>query len=385
LNMPNPVLPQALAAQPGAYELLMAELQKAQPVPRPMFTPEQAGSRVRNNEAMVGLGMLGQLSGDQQMGAVGGQVFRQALGDRSERVTNRGIQDPLTGETSVDPEFARQEAESRRGKILEKALQFEDQRQRAIERAQQASATEAERSQRAMEVAQLRADTQQSVAAMRAGSAADTRSTRDELAATKLQIEQERLRGIQEKRIMSANKVKELADSAHNKASTMIANLDRAEKMVGPMTTGLLGAASRNVPMTQAYDLNKLMDTIKAGIGFGELQQMRIESPTGGALGQVAIRELEMLQAVLGNLDTAQSPATLKDNIDEIRTRYQNIQKALGGYRPERHYEVPATDIAPPPVAAPPGAGDPIAGVSAQPQRVRRRLGPDGKLIPVGQ
>lgn len=127
--------PQALGAQqPSAYELLLAELQKQQPTPRPAFTPEQQRQRVEGNNSQIGLGLLGQLSGDRQMSPVGAGVFKQALGARDERTTNRGIQDPLTGETAIDPEYATQQHEARRGKILEQALRFEDQRERARER-----------------------------------------------------------------------------------------------------------------------------------------------------------------------------------------------------------------------------------------------------------
>lgn len=372
--MPQSVLPKALA-QPGAYELLMAELQQQQAPPRPMFTPQQAAARVRGNNDLVGLGILGQLSGDQQMTGVGSHVFKQALGDRQERLTNRGIQDPLTGEVAVDPEYARQSQEDRRGKVLEQALRFEDQRQRAQERAELTAATEAERSQRAMDVAAMRA--QGTATANQVGLA------RLDLIRAQTEAAQQRVSDARQKRMLSANKVKELADSARTKAEAMIKNLNDAEKMVGPGTTGLLGAASRNVPMTPAYDLNKLVDTIKAGIGFGELQQMRLESPTGGALGQVAVQELNYLQSTLGNLDTGQSPDRIKKNIRTIRQHYERIAKAMGEYKPEAHYEDPAISAPAGVPGASPGVPPAPGAASSTAPRRRLRMDASGNLVPV--
>ena len=67
----------------------------------------------------------------------------------------------------------------------------------------------------------------------------------------------------------------------------------------------LLGSGKNRI------DALSLATTIKSSIGFDRLQQMREESPTGGALGQVSELELVTLQATLGSLDLNQS----KENI----------------------------------------------------------------------
>ena len=54
---------------------------------------------------------------------------------------------------------------------------------------------------------------------------------------------------------------------------------------------------------TEARNLSKTIETVSATIGFDRLQRMRDESPTGGALGQVAVQELEALRATMGSLD----------------------------------------------------------------------------------
>jgi len=94
-------------------------------------------------------------------------------------------------------------------------------------------------------------------------------------------------------------------------------------------TTGLPGAVIGKVPGTDAYDLRADVGTIKANIGFAELQAMREASPTGGALGQVAVQELNALQSVIADLDPNQSPAVVRQNLRMAREHYANWRRTL--------------------------------------------------------
>jgi hypothetical protein len=73
--------------------------------------------------------------------------------------------------------------------------------------------------------------------------------------------------------------------------------------------------------------------TLKANLGFDRLQQMREASPTGGALGQVAVQELEALQASVGSLEVGQSQSELKRNLDKIDKHYKAWLAAVQGAR----------------------------------------------------
>ena len=97
----------------------------------------------------------------------------------------------------------------------------------------------------------------------------------------------------------------------------------------GYFTAGIGSVGLRNIPGTAAYDLRKKVDEIKANIGFAELQAMREASPTGGALGQVAVQELEMLQSVLGSLDTGQSPGQLSAALNKVHKHYDNWRRTV--------------------------------------------------------
>jgi hypothetical protein len=102
--------------------------------------------------------------------------------------------------------------------------------------------------------------------------------------------------------------------------------IEEAKKLVGPTTAGY-GANLSGVQGTDAANLAAKLQTITANIGFEQLQKMRDESPTGGALGQVAVQELEALQAVLGSVKQGQSPTQLKASLDKVATTIRNFEK----------------------------------------------------------
>lgn len=95
------------------------------------------------------------------------------------------------------------------------------------------------------------------------------------------------------------------------------------------------GSKLSDLPETEARNFQATLDTIKANLGFAELQSMKETSPTGGALGQVTEREIAFLQAVEGNLDAAQSPEQLLRVLREIQTRRREFaaerQRIMGG------------------------------------------------------
>ena len=75
--------------------------------------------------------------------------------------------------------------------------------------------------------------------------------------------------------------------------------------------------------------------TKQANLGFAELQAMRQASPTGGALGQVAVQELDMLQSTLASLNQSQSPEQLRSSLNEVKQHYQNWKSAVEGNAPQ--------------------------------------------------
>jgi len=117
-----------------------------------------------------------------------------------------------------------------------------------------------------------------------------------------------------------------------NQANRIIGKVDEA---LGKVSAGTAGVMSRTglVPGTPARDLRADLLTIKANLGFAELQAMRLASPTGAALGPIALQELEALQATIASLDQEQSPAQVKTSLNQIRTHYTNWKATVEASR----------------------------------------------------
>jgi len=120
---------------------------------------------------------------------------------------------------------------------------------------------------------------------------------------------------------------------------SLLGDLDKEEKASGAdkfspyvRITGIPGKAFEGVPGGARITAKGYIDTIKANIGFDRLDQMRQESPTGGALGQIAVQEINFLQSSLGSLDLDANPAVLKKNLQAIKKAYDNIMRKAAAY-----------------------------------------------------
>lgn len=145
-----------------------------------------------------------------------------------------------------------------------------------------------------------------------------------------------------EKATMAGEKAEQRRQGAVLQADRMITSADEALKQMDRwMTTGVSGAVMSKLPGSDANDLRATLGTIKANLGFAELQAMREASPTGGALGSVAVQELQALQSTVANLDTNQSEAQLRANLqknkDPLRQYARGAEREdAQGLRPGR-------------------------------------------------
>lgn len=113
-------------------------------------------------------------------------------------------------------------------------------------------------------------------------------------------------------------------------ADRVISKVDEALSNVGVLTAGP-GSVLAGIPGTSARNLQSTLETIKANLGFAELQAMRDASPTGGALGAIAVQELNALQSTVSSLDQGQSPTQLEKSLSNINKHYTNWKKAVSG------------------------------------------------------
>ena len=108
--------------------------------------------------------------------------------------------------------------------------------------------------------------------------------------------------------------------------------LDKEEQASGagklsPYTavTGVQGQVWGEFPGGAAVNFDLALDSVKASIGFDRLQRMREDSSTGGALGQVAVRELDYLIATLGSMNRRMDRKYLRENLRGIADIYERF------------------------------------------------------------
>lgn len=79
------------------------------------------------------------------------------------------------------------------------------------------------------------------------------------------------------------------------------------------------GSNLKYVGGTDAANVDALLSTVKANVGFNKLQEMRNASKTGGALGQVSDYENRLLQGVLASMEQGQTREQFQKNLATIK------------------------------------------------------------------
>ena len=113
-------------------------------------------------------------------------------------------------------------------------------------------------------------------------------------------------------------------------ADIVVQDIDRALEIVEtaaiPVTGAFgIGVLAAQVPGTPGADVRNLVMTIRANAGFDQLQRLRENSPTGGALGPVSDMENRLLQATIGSLEQSQTKEQFVRNLKRVRTIYAQI------------------------------------------------------------
>ena len=101
-------------------------------------------------------------------------------------------------------------------------------------------------------------------------------------------------------------------------------------------TTGIWANRTREWGLNQgATNLEEALEPVRAILSFENLAEMRRNSATGGALGSIAVRELNLLGSTVRSLATTQDPAQLRRNLLEIRRQFIVTQRAIAAARSE--------------------------------------------------
>ena len=94
--------------------------------------------------------------------------------------------------------------------------------------------------------------------------------------------------------------------------------IEKARTLLQDATNAGWGGLLEKLPDSSQKALAEYLQTLKGNVGFAKLQEMRNNSPTGGALGNVSDTEIRLLQSVLGSLDQKNSAAMLLETFDTI-------------------------------------------------------------------
>lgn len=150
---------------------------------------------------------------------------------------------------------------------------------------------------------------------------------------------------------VGANQPKAMGSLRAYEAQSQIVDdtIERAKPLISGYSVGsLYSQGARQLPGTDATDLNALLETVKANIGFDKLQEMRDNSPTGGALGQVSEREIAYLQSVIANLETSQSPAQFAKNLEVAQKAIRASKSRIRAAYEATYSGAPAGPVAEP-------------------------------------
>jgi len=136
--------------------------------------------------------------------------------------------------------------------------------------------------------------------------------------------------------------------------------IEKARTLLQDATNAGWGGLLEKLPDSSQIALAEYLQTLKGNVGFAKLQEMRNNSPTGGALGNVSDTEIRLLQSVLGSLDQKNSAAMLLETFDTIiRTSERglgNMDRMMADR--DKYYEYEGQSTASP-IAQPPTIGSP--------------------------
>ena len=140
------------------------------------------------------------------------------------------------------------------------------------------------------------------------------------------------------------NRLKTATDNDEVTTSVVSGSIDKLTKMLNDSEgaifnlpeAGIVGNALGSFGVNQqAVDFKNELGTVQANIAFDRLQQMREASKTGGALGAVSERELDLLMNAYGNLNQSTSATILRQNLQDIKrimTKIENDPTASAFY-----------------------------------------------------
>jgi len=172
----------------------------------------------------------------------------------------------------------------------------------------------------------------------------------------------------EEKKVLFKEKTGQDADIVLKATRGLIGKLEK-ESIFNPIT-GPLGAIAENFRGSEAADAEGLRDTIGAGVAFKSLQDMRASNKTGGGLGAISEKEMELLKASMGAFDKTLSRESQLTALRDLDKVYSGILSKARAYPESNRFGFGAEAI---PVGS--NQAEAVNQVNQQqmPQEVRQR------------
>lgn len=114
-------------------------------------------------------------------------------------------------------------------------------------------------------------------------------------------------------------KVRATVRALEDKTELVDDAINQALALADTTTTGIVGSLGKDIPGTNAYKLRSILNTIGTNVGFDALTEMRQNSPSGGALGNVSDTENKLLQGTIAALDQGLDAQSLRANLEAVR------------------------------------------------------------------
>ena len=122
--------------------------------------------------------------------------------------------------------------------------------------------------------------------------------------------------------------IKNIVD-ARNAAQSLLDNPAYLESLSG-RTAPLRTAAPGGIVLDQeAFTANEILNNILGRSFISEIQEMRANSPTGGAVGNVAVAEMESLSKIRGAFKVGMDKAELKKQLESYISNANRAMKTI--------------------------------------------------------
>lgn len=184
------------------------------------------------------------------------------------------------------------------------------------------AATQAIREAEAQRIARINAENERALRLAKEArdtAKAEREASKEQREQTKFDIE------MKESEVKSAEKTEQEVKKEAEKKFNALSSLDsisQAENILNEspfLSSGLIGQMTKDIEASPAGQLDSLYDSIRAKLGFDQLQTMRENSPTGGALGQVSDTENKLLQSTIAALKTGLPKDQQLKNLEKIK------------------------------------------------------------------